>query len=90
MAPRWRAAAIRSVLAAGLLGSALALAEVGELDPIEIAKARFVAARAVWATGSNRKEALALAEESRLGYEASERPSLKEIAAIKAWIEARR
>jgi len=69
---------------------ALALAEVGEMDPIEIAKARFVAAKVVWAAGGSRKESLALAEAARRGYEASERPSVKEIAAIDEWLAGKR
>jgi tetratricopeptide (TPR) repeat protein len=65
---------------------ALALAEVGEIDPIEVAKAHFVAARATWASGGDQEQALALAEQAKRGYEASERPSLKELAAIEAWL----
>ncbi|MCX4245365.1 tetratricopeptide repeat protein [Paraliomyxa miuraensis] len=66
---------------------ALELAEVGEIDPVEIAKARFVAARAVWRSGGDRREAMEFAKQSKVGYEASERPSPKEIATIAAWLE---
>jgi tetratricopeptide (TPR) repeat protein len=65
---------------------ALVIAEVAEIDPIEIAKARFVAARAVWSAGGDRKEALELARQAKVGYEASDRPSVKELAVIDAWI----
>ncbi len=65
---------------------ALTLAEVSEIDPVEIAKARFVAARAVWRSGGDPQEARELAEQAKVGYEASERPSPAELAAIVAWI----
>jgi tetratricopeptide (TPR) repeat protein len=69
---------------------ALALGEVGEIDPIEIAKARFVAGRAIWDAGGDRNEALALAEQARQNYQDSERPSTNELAAIAAWLAERR
>ena len=65
---------------------ALALAEVGEIDPVEVAKARFVAARAVWRAGGSRREAIELATRAKVGYEASQRPSPEELAAIEAWL----
>ena len=65
---------------------ALRLAEGQEIDPVELAKARFVAARAIWRASSRRDEARALARRARQGYEASDRPSAAEIAQIDAWL----
>jgi tetratricopeptide (TPR) repeat protein len=60
--------------------------KLSTLEPLELAKARFLAARAIWAAGGDRKEALALAEQAKHGYEASERPSSEELAAVQAWL----
>jgi eukaryotic-like serine/threonine-protein kinase len=64
---------------------AIAIAEQAEIDPVDRAKTQFVAARVLAGTGA-RKEALRFAEQAKQGYEASERPSLKEIAAVEALI----
>lgn len=65
---------------------ALSLAQSGELDPVEIAKADFVAARVIWAAGGDRAEARDLALRARQAYDDSERPSATEIARIDAWL----
>ncbi len=66
--------------------TALRLAETGELDPVEIAKARFVAARALWRSEIDREEALELARRARREYDESDRPSKKELGEIDAWL----
>jgi eukaryotic-like serine/threonine-protein kinase len=65
---------------------AIALAEAAQLDPTELAKARFVAARALWRAGEDRREALELARLAEVGYRASERPSEGAIEAIAAFL----
>ena len=54
----------------------------GDIDPVERAKADFVAAQAVLASGGEPKEAVDLARRARSGYQASERPSPNELAEI--------
>jgi len=65
---------------------ALAIGEDAEIDPIVLAKTRFVAARAIWASGGPREEALALARDAKRGYETQQRPSVRELAKIEAWL----
>ncbi|MEM9458513.1 MAG: serine/threonine-protein kinase [Myxococcota bacterium] len=65
---------------------ALRLAEGVEIDPAQLAKAQFVAARAIWRASGRYDEARTLARQARKGYEASDRPSAVEIAQIDAWL----
>jgi eukaryotic-like serine/threonine-protein kinase len=69
---------------------ALEIAEDAEIDPGVVADARFTGARAVWASGGDRQEALALAEQARRAYQAADQPPTKQLAAIDAWLAGRR
>jgi tetratricopeptide (TPR) repeat protein len=65
---------------------ALAAGEAGEIDPLEVARARFATARAIRASGGDPEEARALAELAKQGHAGADRPSVKEIEKIEKWL----
>jgi eukaryotic-like serine/threonine-protein kinase len=65
---------------------ALTLAENGEIDPVELARSRFVAARAIWRAGGDRRKALELARQAKQGFDSLERPAHTELRAIESFL----
>jgi tetratricopeptide (TPR) repeat protein len=65
---------------------ALAAGEAGEIDPREVARARFVTARAIRASGGDPQEARALAELAKQGHAGADEPSEGEIEKIERWL----
>jgi tetratricopeptide (TPR) repeat protein len=76
--------------ALSLARRALAVGESGEIDPVEIARARFAAARATLAIGGDPAQARVLAEQAKQGHASADQPAAEEIAEIEAWLADQR
>jgi eukaryotic-like serine/threonine-protein kinase len=65
---------------------ALRLAEADETEPLDLARARFVAARALWHATGARREARVLATQAKQAYEETQPASTEAIEAIEAFL----
>jgi serine/threonine protein kinase len=70
------------------LRRALEIRERDERDPTLIAETRFALARALWASGTNRRQALTLGQAARSAYSTQHRR--RELAAVQRWLSERR
>ncbi|MEX1362765.1 MAG: serine/threonine-protein kinase, partial [Nannocystaceae bacterium] len=70
------------------LRRAIELGEGGNVEPIKLAEAYFVVARALLRSGGDRDEAIAMAERSRAMYQATDGDATKQVAAIDRWLAA--
>jgi tetratricopeptide (TPR) repeat protein/predicted Ser/Thr protein kinase len=69
-----------------LLERALAIRHAVKGDPIDLAEVNFSMARALVASGGDKKRARALAEEARAAYAAGGEDSRRDLAEVEAWL----
>ena len=72
------------------LERALKIREVEKGDTAELGRTRFIFARALWASRSDRKRALLLARQAHADYQSAGSRSKRQLAAVEQWLTSRR